>query len=102
MDANSVEIDEGTASTHHIMSLNEGGDIIVDSESIRYRLVSAKGQDIIPWTVLPAGNAVKLSGAVNTIGEHGPVRFLTFEVTHNGGDTITKELKIRIVDLKGI
>lgn len=97
-----AKVNDGSTSYHDLSFLDAAGADVVP-EAIRYRLMASETYELIPWTALPLDcRSIKIAAGLNTILNGGNRRYLSVEVTHNGGDKITAELGYFIVDLKGI
>ena len=97
-----VFIEEGTTSRHPLTITMASG-APATPESIRYRLMAGVGKQITGWTVVdPLDTELTISALENTIGPDGAKRYLTIEVTHNGGEIITSELEYQLNDLVGV
>lgn len=97
------EVKEGSTS-YHALAITAKDGTPVQPEGIRYKLTGMTKKEIISWTEVPADTLeIKIPGVANTIGAAGgDTRFLTIEVTHTGGDTITSELEYKIINLVGV
>lgn len=94
-------VNDGSTSYHSI-SILDHNDAVVVPESIRYRVVSGQGTQKIGWTSVNAETTeIEVSAAANTIGADGIERYLTVEVTHNGGRKIMGEAHYTLVNLQG-
>lgn len=95
-------INEGSTSYHSITPVNKAGEAVVP-EAIRYRVLGDNGAQIVDWTAINENaTEIELSATINTISTTGKKRYLTVEITHDGGDKITEEILYTIKDLKGV
>lgn len=97
-----IAVNEGSTSYHDISAVGIDGSVVVP-ESIRYRLMTSEGVEVVAWTTVDSQTTrIEIAATNNIIGTTGKQRYLTVEITHNGGKKITEEVNYTLVNLKGI
>jgi len=92
------EFPEGTTTYHDYSFLDKDGDPITIAEAIKYKL-SDGVETLIAWASISPATApgeLEVAAEFNIITNSSD-RFLTFEVTHNGGKKITKTILYTLV-----
>ncbi len=75
------------------------------AESAKYRVVDRNNDVIQDWTNIspPGPGSIKVSGETNRVRfDKDTIRKITIVAHHNGGETITGEIKYALVDYGGI
>ncbi|WP_321495650.1 hypothetical protein [uncultured Desulfobacter sp.] len=100
------KVPEGTTSYHPFSYLKKDGKTPVSSvERAEYKLSDGTA-DMVGWTDITAlgtTGEIRIPGQANRILANGAKdRYLTLFVEHDGGDTLTVEIKYRITNFIGI